>query len=150
MTRYHIIKDSEIVASTATREEAIEMIRLYQARETHYLLKASFSIIKGNQEFIPYSDPVQPKKGDRTITPETLEKIGEHNFRLEGTSEWFAQHCAMECYSKDNKGRYVFLGWGNPSDNMSATLRIIKGQKYLYQKNERYTVNDKAAHIMGI
>lgn len=54
MIRYHIIKDGTIEASTATREQAIELIRSYQEQETHYLLKASFSIIAGEEEFIPY------------------------------------------------------------------------------------------------
>ena len=55
MTRYHIIKDGKISASTATREAAIDLIRAYQAKETHPLLRASFSIIKGKEEFIPYA-----------------------------------------------------------------------------------------------
>lgn len=54
MKRYHIIKDGKIEASTATRESAIDMIRSYQEKETHYLLKANFSIIYGEEEFISY------------------------------------------------------------------------------------------------
>ena len=55
MERYHIIKDGKIEANTATREQAIDLINLYQARETHPLLKAEFSIIKGEEEFVPYN-----------------------------------------------------------------------------------------------
>lgn len=54
MTRYHIIKDGIMNASTATREAAIDLIRAYQAREDHPILKANFSIIAGEEEFIPY------------------------------------------------------------------------------------------------
>lgn len=55
MKRYYIIKDGEIVGSAATRENAIQVIRTYQEQETHYLLKANFSIIYGEEEFIPYA-----------------------------------------------------------------------------------------------
>ena len=55
MTKYHIIKDGKINASTATKEASIDLIRAYQARETHPLLRANFSIIKGKEEFVPYA-----------------------------------------------------------------------------------------------
>ena len=54
MERYHIIKDGKIEANTATREQAIDIIRVYQKKETHPFLKAQFSIIKGEEEFILY------------------------------------------------------------------------------------------------
>ena len=54
MTRFHVFKDGCIVASTADRESAIDLIHQYQAKETHYMLRANFSIIKGEEEFIPY------------------------------------------------------------------------------------------------
>lgn len=46
--------------STVTKEDAIDLIRRYQERETHPILKAEFSIIAGEEEFIPY--PAQQKK----------------------------------------------------------------------------------------
>jgi hypothetical protein len=55
MTRYYILKDGIMQASTATRETAIDLIRVYQAKETHQWLKANFSIIVGEEENIPYS-----------------------------------------------------------------------------------------------
>ena len=54
MERYHIFKDGELICSTATRDQAVMMIRQYQAQETHYLLRSEYSIIFGRQEFIPY------------------------------------------------------------------------------------------------
>ena len=56
MERYYIIRDSKIEASTATREGAIDLIRIKQEREkkAHQWLRAEFSIIKGEQEFIKY------------------------------------------------------------------------------------------------
>lgn len=55
MKRFYILKDGEVVASASTKEIAIQTIRSYQERETHYLLKANFSIIYGEEEFIPYA-----------------------------------------------------------------------------------------------
>lgn len=60
MERYHIVKDGKIIGSTATEEQAIIMIRLYQEQETHYMLRAEFSYIKGAETFVPYE-----KKGGR-------------------------------------------------------------------------------------
>lgn len=55
MIRYHIFKDGAIQASTSSKEAAIDLIRAYQSRETHYMLRANFSIIKGEEEFISYA-----------------------------------------------------------------------------------------------
>ena len=46
-------KDGMQQGSTATRESAVDLIRQYQKRETHPFLRAEFSIIKGEEEFIP-------------------------------------------------------------------------------------------------
>lgn len=54
MKRIYIFKDGQMIASTATREQAIALIRMYQEQETHFMLKAEFSIIEGEEEFIPY------------------------------------------------------------------------------------------------
>ena len=51
MERYYIIKDGQIVASVETREEAIELIQRYRARETHWL-KSEYWLIRGIEEFI--------------------------------------------------------------------------------------------------
>ena len=54
MKRYHIFRDGTMIAAMETREEALEYIRIKQARETHYI-KPSFSIIYGEEEFIGYN-----------------------------------------------------------------------------------------------
>lgn len=54
MEKYYIIKDGKIEASTSTKESAVDLIRSYQKRETHPILKAQFSVIKGIEEFISY------------------------------------------------------------------------------------------------
>ena len=59
MERYYIFKDGQQIGSTADRKNAIAMIRQFQERETHYLLRSSYSIIKGEEEYIPY--PKQKK-----------------------------------------------------------------------------------------
>lgn len=56
MERYYIVKDGKIEASAATRENAISLVRSYQAVEkrTHKFLWSEFSIIKGTEEIISY------------------------------------------------------------------------------------------------
>ena len=46
--------DGAVEASAATRDVAIDLVRAYQARETHFMLKANFSIIEGVEEHISY------------------------------------------------------------------------------------------------
>lgn len=55
MKRFYIFKDGTQKASTATRELAIDLIRQYQKLETHPFLRSEFSMIEGEEEFIPYS-----------------------------------------------------------------------------------------------
>ena len=59
MQRVYIFKDGVQQASTATKESAVDLIRQYQKLETHPMLRAEFSIIVGEEEFIPY--PSQKK-----------------------------------------------------------------------------------------
>lgn len=54
MDRYYIFKDGTMIGATTTKEEAIEMIRARQKRESHFMLRAQFSIIKGVEVFVPY------------------------------------------------------------------------------------------------
>lgn len=54
MERYHVFKDGTNFGAASTREEAIDVVRTHQKRETHPFLKAQFSIIKGEEEFVPY------------------------------------------------------------------------------------------------
>lgn len=68
MERYHVFKDGTNFGAASTREEAIHLIRAHQKRETHPFLKAQFSIIKGEEEFVPYEPlvkcPTRGKKGN--------------------------------------------------------------------------------------
>ena len=63
MKRVYVFKDGTQQGSAAIKEQAIDLIRQYQKLETHPFLKAQFSIIEGEEEFIPY--PTQQKKRDR-------------------------------------------------------------------------------------
>lgn len=54
MKRFYVFKDGTQAGSTVTREQAIYLIRRYQELETHLILKAEFSIIEGEEKFIPY------------------------------------------------------------------------------------------------
>ena len=60
MKRFYVFKDGTQVVSTVSKEQAIRMIRLYQEQETHPLLRAEFSIIAGEEEFIPYPSQRKP------------------------------------------------------------------------------------------
>ena len=62
MKRFYIFKDGTQQASTATKESAVELIRQYQKQETHPFLRAEFSIIAGEEEFIPYPSQKKPPK----------------------------------------------------------------------------------------
>ena len=63
MKRFYVFKDGTQQGSTATRELAVDMIRQYQKLETHPILRSEFSIIEGEEEFIPYpSRQKSPRK----------------------------------------------------------------------------------------
>jgi hypothetical protein len=51
---FYIFKDGIKTAATSDKKTAIDLIRQYQAMETHFMLKAEFSIIEGKEEFISY------------------------------------------------------------------------------------------------
>ena len=67
MKRFYVFKDGTMQGSAATRELATDLIRQYQKLETHPFLRAQFSMIEGEEEFIPYpSQRKAPgKKRDR-------------------------------------------------------------------------------------
>lgn len=63
MKRFYIFKDGMQQGSTVTKESAVDLIHQYQKQETHMLLRAEFSIIEGEEEFIPYPPKEkQPKR----------------------------------------------------------------------------------------
>lgn len=69
MNKYYVLKDGKVEATTATKEGAIDLVRAYQKRETHPILKANFSIIYGEEEFIPYNEkPKQRIKDNKRKT----------------------------------------------------------------------------------
>ena len=62
MKRVYIFKDGVQQGSTATKESAVDLIRQYHKLETHPMLRAEFSIIVGEEEFIPYPSQKKPPK----------------------------------------------------------------------------------------
>lgn len=62
MKRVYIFKDGVQQGSTATKESAVDLIRQYQKLETHPMLRAEFSIIVGEEKFIPYPSQKKPPK----------------------------------------------------------------------------------------
>ena len=65
MRRFYLFKDGVQKGSMETREEALEMIRLWQSRETHPFLRPQFSIIEGEDEVIPYPSHQKPPRQKR-------------------------------------------------------------------------------------
>lgn len=84
MERYHVFKDGTNFGAASTREDAIDLIRAHQKRETHPFLRANFSIIKGEEEFIPY-DPLP--KALREKRAEGLPKNDDQRTSTDGPTE---------------------------------------------------------------
>ncbi|MCM1235912.1 MAG: hypothetical protein NC489_37955 [Ruminococcus flavefaciens] len=61
MKRFYLFKDGTQLGSVATRVAAVGSIRLYQEKEMYRFPRPEFSIIEGEEEFIPY-----PKEGGRS------------------------------------------------------------------------------------
>ena len=62
MKRFYVFKDGMQQGSMSSKEEAIELIRRRQKRETHPILRSEYSIIEGEEEFIPYPSQKKPPK----------------------------------------------------------------------------------------
>ena len=54
MKRYYVFKDGQQIGAAAERENALKLIRAYQAQEWRHYIRAEFSIICGEEEYIPY------------------------------------------------------------------------------------------------
>lgn len=67
MKRFYVFKDGTMQASMSTKEEAIDLIRQRQKRETHPILRPEYSIIAGEEEFIPYPSQKKPPKRKNTM-----------------------------------------------------------------------------------
>ena len=65
MKRLYVFKDGTKHASADTRELAVELIRCHQKFETHPILRPEFSIIEGEEEFIPYPSQRKPPRKNR-------------------------------------------------------------------------------------
>ena len=50
MKRFYVFKDGTMQASMSTKEEAIDLIRQRQKRETHPILRSEYSIIAGEED----------------------------------------------------------------------------------------------------
>lgn len=62
MKRFYVFKDGRMQGSAATRESAVDLIRQYQKLETHPFLRSEFSMIEGEQEFVPYPSQQKPPR----------------------------------------------------------------------------------------
>lgn len=62
MKRFYVFKDGRMQGSAATREWAIDLIWQYQKLETHPFLRSEFSMIEGEEEFVPYPSRQKPPR----------------------------------------------------------------------------------------
>ena len=62
MKRFYVFKDGTQQGSTATRELAVDLIRQYQELEPPPFLRAEFSIMEGEEDFIPYPSRQKPSR----------------------------------------------------------------------------------------
>ena len=67
MKRFYVFKDGTQQGSTVTKEQAVYLIRQYQKLETHPILRAEFSIIEGEEEFIPYPSQQKPPRKKQSM-----------------------------------------------------------------------------------
>ena len=67
MKRFYVFKDGTQQGSTATKELAVDMIRQYQKLETHPILRSEFSIIEGEEEFIPSPSQRKPPRKKQSM-----------------------------------------------------------------------------------
>lgn len=51
---FYVLRDGVNIGRAGNRENALDMIRQEQKKETHYILRANFSIISGREEDISY------------------------------------------------------------------------------------------------
>ena len=52
--RWYVFCDDTLIASTATKETALQLVKQYQKDEKHYLLRSAYSIMYGNMKYIDY------------------------------------------------------------------------------------------------
>lgn len=62
MKRFYVFRDGTMEGSAASRVATLDMIRQLQKRETHPFLRSSFSMIEGEEEFIPYPSSMKKEK----------------------------------------------------------------------------------------
>ena len=62
MKRFYVFKDGTQQGSKFKKEEVLRMIQQLQKLETHPILRSEFSIIYGEEEFIPYPKLAAPQK----------------------------------------------------------------------------------------
>ena len=62
LKRFYIYRDGIQLGSTVSRESAVDLIYQYQAYETHPILRAQFSMIEGEEEFIPCPGYMKSRK----------------------------------------------------------------------------------------
>lgn len=94
---------------------------------------------------------IKERKGNGTMTEITkvqLETLRKAHDAARGTNEYWKLE--MEHSFRKDNGTWYFLGWGIPMKDLPAVLKVIKGKKYIYQSDERFTVSEAVAKLMNI
>ena len=136
MTRYYVFKDGELFCSTATEKDALDEIRAQQAKETHYMLRAEFSYIVGEQVFVGYEQPKKRRAGKDTRNKYLVREISDELVRECGgdvsAAMWAAKTVTIQgleevfdyCGGKLHKGRAGYAGYNRERGIEYVAVRI--------------------------
>lgn len=126
MRRFYLFKDGVQKGSMETRAEALEMIHLWQSRETHPFLRSQFSIIEGEEEVIPSHD-----------TPASRQRIEE---QAELVGKWEDAQRVPEqkrlTWFYPDFGSYV-LNYYVTAEQLDAAAKEVARQKALAAERRR-------------
>lgn len=82
----------------------------------------------------------------REFTAEMQSALSQANESVRGTDQYGKY--AMETDSKDDNGKWFFVGWNIPYT--AGTIKTFKGNTYIVTAKERYHVTDAVKELLGI
>ena len=96
--KFYIMKDGENIAITFTKKNAIDLIRSYQQYEDHYLLKAQFSIIRGEPEVFVSYPTVKGSRASKSAQPKTDTVRRKYTMRICGVARHYSYEELQELF----------------------------------------------------
>lgn len=88
------------------------------------------------------------------ITSSKINELHEEIELLKGTSDYNKYYSV--CEWKNEKGRWIYMGWYNPEANREYTVKQIKDAVYLYYKSTdgkddlRYEIFHHTMQFLGV